>query len=323
MIEVAKASGVVNILSDRLTVPYIIERVSKGFATPIQTSQGSGLLGLDYSVLIFSTEVPVLLGDPEELKYWSDLWDSRESPYEYGTRGGGLLVIPKTNFNLLCGGTPSNIGMAIPPANVSGGFTRRIVFVYSPARHQDLPWPHMMPPVDDLVEDLQYIATHIRGEFTFEEKAKPLFESVYMDSKPKDVEEEFIAHFRSTKWVHAVKLSMALSASRGDDRVITLLDLQTAVDEVQHVEDDLPKVFSRFAGSNDQALLGQLILEYIDQKGYASKQEIGKVLWRHIRSIDDLNRLITAMCEFGIIIEVNRGHNFMYKRTGKGLTPNP
>lgn len=316
--EVAKASGVINILSDRLTVPYIIERVSQGFAGPIQTGLGTGTIALDHSVFIFATELPVLLGNPTELKYLSDLWDSRETEYQYGTRGGGFLKIPVVNFNILSGVTPSGLRESIPPPAISGGFTRRIAFIFATGRAKDIHWPQQPPPMDDLVDDLRYISTNLRGEFSFEPMAKSLFESVYDSSKPGNTEDEFIAHFRTTRWVHAVKLAMVLSASRSDSMLISKVDMERATAEIDQVEEDLPKVFSRI-GEGTIVDLSERILALLDKRGYATKSEIGHALWRYVvRDSEDLTKAILAFVEYGEILEVPLGNKIIYKRN-----PNP
>ncbi len=329
--EIVKACGIINTLTDRLTVPYIIERVSKGFSSPVPTTPGvqipgsppapgTGMLGIDHAVMILTSELPVLLGDPTELKYWSDLWDSRETQYEYGTRGGGQLLIPKTSFNILAGVTPSGIGESIPPASISGGFTRRIVFIYSHGRHKNIPWPKPPPPTDDLIEDLRHIATHIRGAFEFaDESARHAFEKVYLDSKPGDVEEEFISHFKSTKWVHATKFAMALSASRDDSMKITEKNMEKAIEEMDLVEKSLLRVF-RCSGASDQANLMELFLGVLYKRGYASRTELSHVLWRHFSGHEDLARIIQLAGDTGYICEVSQGSKQLLRLTHFGET---
>ena len=273
IMEIAEEAGTINTLSDRLTVPYIIERVSKGFTGPVQTGSGTGTVALDYAVLIFTTELPVLLGNPHELKYLSDLWDSSERVFEYGTRGGGLLLIPKRSFNILAGVTPSGLRDCIPPASISGGFTSRIVFVYSEKRERDIEWPVPPPLANDLIDDLRAISTRIKGEFTFAKEARLPFEELYRSSKPGDTEEEFVAHFKTRRWTHAVKFAMVLSASRSDDMVISKKDIDDARDEIDCIESTLPKVFGG-VGESDLVELGDRVLRYLDKRGYVTKREL-------------------------------------------------
>ncbi|MDO8700367.1 MAG: hypothetical protein Q7J56_01795 [Deltaproteobacteria bacterium] len=326
--ELAKASGVINMITDRLTVPFIIERMSKGFASPVTSASGSSTFSIDNSALVSTTELPVLLGNPDELKYLSDLWDCRENPYQYGTRGGGHLIIDKTNVNILGGATPAGIAECLPPQSISNGFASRIVFVYSETRAKDIEWPDVPPPDQDLVEDLRWIAGNVKGEFKFEPQARSVFESIYRASKPVPDDEEFTAHFKGRKWVHVAKLAIVHSAARDDSRIISYTDLTRSIQEVEQCEASLGFVFGR-VGTFDLVTAADKVLVYLDKKGYASRGELVKALWRYFpKGGEDLTRILATFIDAGLIIEFVKASKTLYKLTVSlnapaGTTTNP
>ena len=310
-INVIRPSGTINMLSDRLTVPYILERLAKGFSSATITQSGGTSIGFDSSVLLVATELPVLLRDPDGLKDLSDLWDSREHPFDYGTRGKGLFTIDKPCVNLLGGVTPGGMVRALPEETISSGFTRRINFIYAPHRGKDVPWPPDIIPPDDLLDDLRYISSHLQGEFKFSPEARMKFEQVYYASTPGDIEDEVVSSYKSTKWVHAAKLAMALSAARCDDLVISLEDITQASVEIDQIEEDILRVFRR-VGESDLTVVGDKILTLIEARGYASRSEITKAMWRHATS-EDITRIMTTLIDAGIVIEKQTGNKILYQ----------
>jgi hypothetical protein len=314
VLEVAKASGVVNLMTDRLTVPFIIERISKGFSSPVQNPGGGGTFVMDNSVLIATTELPVLLDNVKELKYLSDLWDSRETGYQYGTRGGGHLIIDKPNTHILGGVTPAGIAECLPQQSISSGFTSRIIFVYNEMRAKDIEWPTTPPPAQEIIEDLRHIAANVRGEFVFADEAKSLFEETYRASRADPDDEEFMSGFKSRMWVHIAKMSMIISAARTDDRIISKDDLMRAKKEVENVLKTMPTVFGR-VGVGDLITAAQKVLSYIEKRGYASRGEITKALWRYFPhgAREDLTTILATFLDAGILIEVSQGGKIIYK----------
>lgn len=296
---------------------YIIATMASGFAHPTATQNpitGGVTIGtqVDHSALLVATELSVMIREPNNIQDMSDLWDSKDQ-FDYGTRGKGLVSIDRPCVSLLGGSSPAWLNRAIPPDAVGGGFTRRVLFPYVPARAKDVPWPDPVPPDKELVEDLRYINHAVHGEMVFENAAKPLFESYYIASKMDAVEDEAIGAFKVSKWVHAAKLAMVLSASYGDQRVITTRIMKEAIDAVEGILADIPHVFKR-VGETDLIDAGQRVIEYIEAKGYATRQEIMHALWRYIGPSENLTKILSTFIDAQMIMEVNSGGAIAYKK---------
>ena len=317
--NIVKNAGTANILAGRLTAPAIFERVSKGFSSVHSIGKGVSL-SIDHSVYIIAAELPVLLANHHELKYFSDIWDSREVPFDYITRSGGTLVIPNPCFNLIGGVTMQGLTDAVPQLSIGSGFTKRIIFVYAthkdrPPRHEKDLWPDMKDIIvpDYFVNSIREIASTTKGSFRLEDKCKPLFAELVKRSTPGDIEEEFVSHFKTEVIGHTLKLSMSLTASLTDSMEIPIPILERAMAEVEKIISNLPRVFGT-SGDSDLASLGGRILNFIEAKGYATRGEIIKSMWRHGKSeqIDAL--LLTFMqCMPPAIIETTMGGQQVFK----------
>ena len=121
IIGLVKEASSSNVLGDKLTMQYVLEKLSNGFSA---TSVGqSGIkIGIDTSAIIVSPELSVFLkGAKDELGTLSDLWDSREQPFDYGTRHKGLYTIEKPCLSLLAASAPDWLIKSIPNDAAGGG----------------------------------------------------------------------------------------------------------------------------------------------------------------------------------------------------------
>src|SRR5439155_10459186 len=134
---------------------------------------------------------------------------------------------------------------------VSGGFTRRVNFIYAKGEAKKCAWPvNHQGSNDKLIQDLRYIGSHLHGEYKFENAARPLFEKYHDESTASDFDDEATANYKTSRWVQALKLSMAIAASRRDELVLTRDDFAEACARVDEVVSDIPIVF-RAVGESD------------------------------------------------------------------------
>lgn len=302
-VGILRETGIANILSDNLTIQYILEALSKGFAQATQTAGGGVSFGMDTSCFISAPELEVFLKASDAAPALKELWECKDGPFEYGTRGKGLYKVHKPCPSLLGGITPGQITKLMADEAISGGFTRRINFVYADKTSVRIPWPSInggSKHLDDLVEDLRQISS-LRGEVKFTEDAKKLFEIIYHESFDVDeFQDEATLAYVTSKWAHAAKLAMVLSVSRSDSLVIEKEDMALAIAAVSQAAEDLKKVF-RTIGDSDMVVVADKVLRYIEMKGYASRPDILHALWRDVGTSANLD-VILATLESGNII---------------------
>ena len=209
----------------------------------------------------------------------------------------------------------------MPADAVGGGFSRRVNFVFASKKDKKIAWP--VPGQRnriDLVEDLR-ILSQLRGEFVFDPRARPLFEKYYNESEPDEYDDEATAVYKTSRWANASKLAIILCAARGDTMQISEADFQQAIDKTDEVANDLKMVF-RAVGESDLTVVADKILRFLESKGYASRGEMMKALWRHVTS-EDLDKVLATFHEAGLIGDKNIGGKTVYFviATAKGATP--
>ena len=314
VIALLKEAGTTNILSDRITMEYVLEKLSKGFpkmhssGTPIQSTMK---LGMEANALLCSTELSVFITASQfSITALSDLWDSKEGVYQYGTRGKGEYNINSPCISLLGGSAQEWLVKSVPADAVGGGFTRRVNFVFAAKKDKKVAWPtNSHKSVPNLVEDLRYISL-LRGEFGFSNGARRLFERYYNSCEPDEFDDEATAVYKTSKWANACKLAMCLSAARGDSLTINELDFQMAVDKVEDVSKDL-KVIFRAVGESTLASASDKVIRFLEARGYASRNEIMSCNWRNFTS-NELDVIIATFRESGMIGERTVGNKTLY-----------
>jgi hypothetical protein len=330
-IALMKEAGTVNILSDRITMEYVLEKLSKGFAkmhigSPNGTQAGALKLGIESAALLVSTELSVFITASQfSITALSDLWDSKEGIYQYGTRGKGEYNINSPCVNLLGGSAQEWLVKSIPVDAVGGGFTRRVNFVFASKKDRKVPWPKSHRNVTpQLADDLRQMST-LRGEFSFTPGAQRVFEDYYNSCEPDDFDDEATAVYKTSKWTNASKLAQVLAISEGDSLVITEPLFSKAVEKVEEVAADLKMVF-RSVGESEMASASERVIRFLETRGFASRSEILAHNWRHFTS-NELDVILATFREAGMIYERVLGNKTLYAwrpkedAKAKGVTP--
>lgn len=311
-----KEAGCANLVSDRTTVERLLEKLDKGF--PSVSSNGNGTIhfGKDSSCLVAASELQVFATASQyTLPILADLWDAKDI-FEYGTKTQGKFIIDKPTVSLLGGSTTEWLVQSIPHSAVGGGFTRRVNFVYAKARDKHLPWPSIRAGsiIQDLVEDLR-VLSHLRGEMKFAKDAESVFEDIYNSSDAGDFDDEATAAYKSSQWAHAAKLAMVVSVAESDCLVITKDHMLTAVKAVREVTKDIGMVF-RAVGESTMVHAVDKVLQFIELKGYATRADIQRALWRHVSS-SDLDVILNTLCTGGLIDYKQQGPKIIYEVVNK------
>lgn len=310
-----RESGVANVMSDKLTIQYILEKISDRGQAAAQltfTPQAGGTISfaLDSSCFISAPELEDLLTTSDAMPPLKELWESKTGSFEYGTRGKGLVKIKDPCPTLLGGCTPSQISYLFPTKSVGGGFVRRCNFIYESEERVKIPWPLERngndPVRDALINDLRHIA-QLRGPFRFDPHAKKMFEDYYNSTNTDEFADEATASYETSRPFHALKLAMALTVARFDTMIINFLDMAHAVQMVNKCTEDLKRVF-RSVGDSDLAVVMDKVLRYIEMKGkltYVTRQDLMGALWRDVGSSNNLD-IILATLEAGRVIKTEQ-----------------
>lgn len=324
--SIVREANTTAMISDRVTIEYVLEKLSKGFPSQ-QLAPGGGLMfGQDASALVFSPELSIFItASQHTLPILADLWDSREGEFSYGTRHKGDYKIKNSCISMLAGSTQEWLISSIPANAVGGGFTRRVNFVFAKDRATAIPWPQVNHTNlrDSLVNDLRHIST-LRGPVVFSPHAKALFDAYYIKDDAQEFDDEATTAYKTTKWAHATKLAIAISVAERDDLVITENNFAKAIDMVDGVLQSIGMVF-RAVGESDLVSAADRVLRYIENKGFATKSEILRANWRNISSVD-LDTVLMTFVQGSLLLERTRGNQIFYEvnpKTMKGGVQQP
>jgi len=317
LIRETSPNYLVNIVSDRVTAPRILERIAIGWNSAVpQIVNGQVLIGsaLDHTCTICSTELRVLTSASDwMLEFLCESWDKNE--YEYDTKNKGSAFIKEMCTSLIGATVPDYLrGLDNDTgASIKGGFTSRCLFVFedTPARY--LPFP---PPLassnqsstilTNIKADLAHIARNLKGEFNYNAEAKIKFEAFLKSIRANSTDDnEPLANFKARIRAHILKLAMVISACRKDALVIDGVDMDTSIMLIKRILVDLEKVFR---GSGESELAGSVarVTTYIEKVGMASKKELMKALHRHI-TIETLDRILYMLDMMGTVIPTVQG----------------
>lgn len=326
--KLAKESGTVNYLSDRITAERIIEKLADGFTHPVLTVQGgtaSALAMKEHTACILAKELPVFLGSSDWMhSLLCQLWDENE--FEHQTKNKGNKFIKDMCVGMLGGCVPDYIRKLTKDtmAPVTGGFTARCIFVYSTKKAKLIsdgwgcPNGDKSHLFDGLVEDLKYIS-RLSGEMFLSPEAKVIWNTMYGNyGNPSEFESDALANFKSRIPSHVIKAAITISLSESDSLIITDSHLTKAISLIEEVRDNVDITF-RAVGESPLAVAQDRIMRFIEQRGVCSQREILKYNHRHVTD-EQLTAVLKVLEYIGFCSIVWRGshaevtHNPMYSK---------
>lgn len=326
----------VNIARDfvkSLNIPMIpedtsMEKLIRSFRNSASTFKDgdSGEVMEQSSMAGFLEELSVLIGEQNTrfLAYLTNWYDSRDE-WSRTTKHQGDDFLVGVCLNLLAATAPDWIPYMFTQAAIGGGFTSRCLFVVEQRKAKIVADPTIYPIDEDLkaalVHDIEHIH-FIAGEYVFEPAAKRAYIEWY-ERQEKDIadgrlgmSDPYFAGYIARRATHLKKLGMALSASRGGDRLIRLSDWERALGMLHDIEKEMHRVFQgigkpKYISETDQ------VGDYVKQRGYVSKAE---VLIHLKRVVDDytLDAAVKVLGAMDMIEVYKKGTKVFYKWTGEG-----
>ena len=228
-------------------------------------------------------ELVVFLGQRDLLLLgWLTDWYDSLPVWENRTKTAGVDEIHNMCYNLLAGTAPDWISSMIPEEAMGGGFTSRCMFVYEERKRKVVSDPRMTTAELDmrarLLDDLVQIS-EVAGEVEVSPKALSDYTDWYeqqeadiLDGNP-PIREQRLQGYLSRRQTHCWKLSMALSFSRSNERVIKLQDMRRARRLLAATERRMGMTFGGVGrGRYSQALHN--VIAYMQERGRATHSEL-------------------------------------------------
>ena len=278
----------------------LIRRLMESEDTEIGTPEAENYISTHSSLTCFSPELTVFLGyqNKEFMSILCDFYDCR-ARFIYETIGRGTEEIIGIYLNLIGATTPDLIQMAMPTEIVGSGLSSRIIFVYEPSIRAKVPCPFYTQTDEGkelkrkLTEDLHQIKS-LSGRFKVSKRYVEEWTKFYteMPINPPFDPRNF-KHYWSRRPGHIVKLAMIFSASRSNEMVIRVKDLERAKSFITETEKNMPNVFAGMGRSNKSDIVSA-IMRWIALKEEVKMQDL---MAEFVRDVDDyeMERIIKTL----------------------------
>lgn len=225
--------------------------------------------------------------------------------YDVKTKNKGNDVIVGPFLNLLACTTPSWITTYLKQDIISGGFSRRAIFVYETEKAQRQPFPEITPEMLKKWKSMILYAKELmklKGQFQWEAEATSWYKDWYINLKVPN--SEVLAPFYESKHIQLLKVAMLVAVSEAPELIMRKQYLTTALDILNLAEQNLERVFAG-VGRNELNAYANKVKELlhmapdymlpqkiVEQQLFkdASSNEIQEII-RHLLKGDEIRRI--------------------------------
>lgn len=273
--------------SGRQAMILAMKRATCNFQDPTD-----GVVKTQSPITVFSEELSVFLGQGD-IAYLSNLtdWYDSKNRWEYETVGRGKDTVQGVCLNLVGGTAPEWLQSMIPHEAIGGGFTSRVIFVVEENKKRLVPEYTMTDSEIELgkclVRDLEKIST-LAGECRMDKECRDAYVNWYVEEDKKAgigqvaVMDPRFSGYCERRATHLRKLMLSLSASRGDDLILTKNDFDKGLGYLLRAERKMSKTFGGL-GRNPIGNSLEDIKNYIQKMKITTRKTI---LQRFYRDVD-------------------------------------
>ncbi|HUR99058.1 MAG TPA: DUF3987 domain-containing protein, partial [Pyrinomonadaceae bacterium] len=279
------------------------------------------------AVFSYASELSIFLGEvfgsiSELLTTFYDCAPNDwRKPWIYENKGEGEIRIHGPCLNILGASTSAWLIRCIPPSEMEGGFSSRVIFVVEKDPPQKLvAWPEIDHASEGvrkkLIEDLTRI-NELVGSMAVTPDAKDWYTKYYNEQRTalmKATDLRFSGYYgRKTSTI--LKVAMCLSVADSDSLVIEEKHMR----EAQRLLDDLEvNMFDAFGASGDNASSPILrkIWTTIKRENEISHAELLRIHWRDVDH-RDLIGLMETLNNMGAIRVFKQGSKVIYTPSDK------
>lgn len=269
----------------RMSSPYTI------LATELSEFLGAGGLGM--------------------ISFLTDIYS--RNIYEYRTKNKGSVFIRGPYLNIIAGTTPDWITNYLKDDIISGGFSRRCIFIYETGRIDGDAFPRItteMRAAWERVIQRSEAISKLSGAFKWSASAEKFFRAWY--PKRRLGQDLNLTGYYETKDIQLLKVAMLVAVSDGDELVLEDHHLIRGLELLGLAEYNLSRVFQGI-GRNE---LNQVSVKAMDVLINAKRKtitfldgstadvpclplaQLKAMLWKDANGLD-MNNIITHLTEAG------------------------
>lgn len=297
----------INFGPDVVTWPALVS----AFAACSESFELNGEFLTQCALTLESSELGNLLNpqDRDMVDLLVTLWDSKQGGFRKVTKNSGNDIVENPWINLIACTTPSWIAGNFPEYVIGGGFTSRVLFVYTDTKDKYVSYPALKVPKNmaeqelALIQDLSHIAGNLCGAYRLTDDAIIWGEGWYKkhySGVTKSISDERFAGYRARKQTHIHKLAMILAASQRDEMIITSDDLILANVMITDLERDMAKVFEKI-GLTEESRQTDRFIKFVQQNGEVPYSEAYKHVHLHFTNLKDFEGIVAGAIRAGYI----------------------
>lgn len=240
------------------------------------------------------------------LDFLTTIYDEHE--YTNSTKNKGTDKIPMPYFVLLACTVPDWITSKLKDDVISGGFSRRAIFVYAVASDLRIAFPEVTDEMKEtwelLVAQAKVIST-MKGPYAWGPGAKDFYKAWYENLKRP--EDPLMSGWFNSVQIQLLKLSMLIAASEWDGKsqhAIEVNHMEMGIELLKLVECNIPKVF-KGVGRNELFGIGNKVIELLERSPNQQLPErfVKKELFREA-NIEELTKIISHLIAIRSVIRV-------------------
>ncbi len=270
----------------------------------------TGEMELHSSLTVFSKELSVFLGyNNQQLMMDLTDWFDCDDSWTYRTKHQGTDDIIGVWLNLIGGTTPELIRTSMPVGAIGLGLTSRIVFVYEHKKEKIVidPFPtiHELEIRNKLMKDLDRIKM-MQGPFSISDNFIKRWAEWYpmQDDNPPFENDLFDGYF-SRRGTHVMKMASIISASRTDNKIIAVKDLDDAISLLEETEVKMAYTFSGVGKATHAEVLSKVMIEVGQNKDITFGELVDK--FKNDASALDMRRIVETLEMSGFVEKIGIG----------------
>jgi hypothetical protein len=241
------------------------------------------------------------------------VWD--QDYYDYKTRNKEDIIITNPFLCILACDTPEWITRHLRDDVLSGGFSRRNLFVFETTKARRVPFPKVTPEQKDAWDRCVQHGRRLKGvvgQFLWAPNAKAFFEKWYLEmEETKDIS---LQGYYDSKHVLVLKISMLVALSEGTSLMIEEAHLRTALDLLGSVEKKLPQVFQGI-GRNELTQVTNKMIQVLEMhRAEMSEKQLRSILWNDANE-QDYNNARDHLHQSGRLVRWKSGQKEMLALT--------
>lgn len=209
------------------------------------------------------------------IDFLTNIYD--QDVFDSSTIKRSLEKIINPCVNILACETPEWITDKLKSKVISGGFARRIIYIYETEQPRRISFPE--PPAGHkemwakMQAHLRHVAT-LTGPFTWSQKGKAFYDKYYQSVKPPT--DEVMSGYYASKPDQLIKVAMGLAMSDDNPKLeLTEENFELGLAMLDAIEVNMPKL-SQSAGRNELAVPTQKVMELLERAGGMIPEKILK-----------------------------------------------